>query len=428
MSLNDLPSRHNYVLALRQCDFEPLLAEWVLGDLAVPIERKCDAAGLSQDACGVSLDLADGRTLRSQFLVGCDGGRSLIRRAAGFTTTESRPTRSWIVAEADTDDEPKPGTRYTSAGLHGMQRIGAGRPVRMVLTEHSCRRGEPTIRELREALVAAYGTDLGLRRVQWMSRFTDATRLAATFRDRRVLLAGDAAHTHPPQGGQGLNTGLQDAVNLGWKLATVVHGRTDDTLLDTYDAERRPVAARVIDNTLAQVALTSGAAHQQALRDWITDIATVDEVRHRTMAMLCALDVRYDMNDGSGDAHPLVGRRMPDLDLDTDAGRIRLFDLLRRAEPVLVDFTGTNRGKVELNCDDTVRVVAAARQNGPCRLPVVGDVEPAPAVLIRPDGHVAWTGHPTDPGLRRAAERWFGTRPAQARDTPHTSTNRERSG
>jgi 3-(3-hydroxy-phenyl)propionate hydroxylase len=424
MTVEDLPTRHNYVLALRQCDFEPLLAEWVVGELAVPIERSCEAVGIVQDDDGVSLAVADGRTFRAPFLVGCDGGRSLVRTSAGVAGVGSDPTRSWIVAECRTAADPKSGQRYTSTGLHGIGRIGADGPVRVVLTERDLRIGKPTIDELREALVSVYGTDFGVHQVGWMSRFTDATRLAATYRERRVLLAGDAAHTHPPQGGQGLNTGLQDAVNLGWKLARVVRGRAADSLLDTYGAERRPVAARVLDNALAQVALTSGGECHQALRGFVAGVAEVDEVRRRTMAMLCALDVRYDLGSDSNGDHPLVGRRMPDLDLVTDDGSTRVFELLRDARPLLVDVTGTSTVDLGPRHGDTVRVVVA-RHDGGWRIPIVGDVEPAPAVLIRPDGHVAWTGRPTDPELGPTIEHWFDSSPSSLHPAP-TSTAQER--
>lgn len=399
LDVSDLPTRHNYVLALRQSEFEPILADWVVGDLGVPIERSCEVVGLVQDVDGVEIAVADGRSLRAQYLVGCDGGRSLVRNAAGITFAGSDPTRSWIVAEVDTGDEPESGIRYDRAGLHGLSRVADAGPVRLVLTERSLRTGEPTVDELREALVAVYGTDFGLHTVHWISRFTDATRQAVTYRDRRVILAGDAAHIHPPHGGQGLNTGLQDAVNLGWKLANVVHGLCPDTLLESYQHERHPVAARVLHNTMAQVALTSGGDRHQALRDTVTDLLGVDEARKPIVAMLSGLDIRYDL-DQSGDAHPLVGRRMPDLDLDTAHGPTRVFDLLHDARSVLVNFGDSCL--VDLPPGDRrVRLVDPTHY-GPWELPILGAVDAPPAVLIRPDGHVAWTGDPSDPRLLQA--------------------------
>lgn len=399
MDISDLPTRHNYVLALRQSDFEPILADWVVGDLGVPIERGCEAVGLVQDHDGVDVELADGRILRGQYVVGCDGGRSLVRGASGIEYTGAEATRSWVVAEADATGEPPTGVVYDEAGMHGAGRIGADGSVRVVVTERTLRAGPPTIEELRESLVDVYGTDLGVRTPRWMSRFNDATRLAATYRDRRVLLAGDAAHIHPPHGGQGLNTGLQDAVNLGWKLANVIAGRSSDTLLDSYEAERLPVADRVLHNTLAQVALTSGGARSQALRDITAQLLATDGARIPLAAMLCALDVAYDL-DVSDAAHPLVGRRMPDIDLDPTGSRIRLFELLHGAQPVLVNF-----GSQEL--DGSAGAVAGVRSvrvacDDALELPVFGIVASPRAALVRPDGHVAWAGEPTDPGLHRA--------------------------
>lgn len=399
LDVSDLPTRRNYVLALRQSEFEPILADWVLGNLGVPIERSCEVVGLLQDVDGVEIAVADGRSLRAQYLVGCDGGRSLVRNAAGITFAGSDPTRSWIVAEVDIGDEPESGIRYDRAGLHGLSRFADAGPVRLVLTERSLRTGEPTVDELREALVAVYGTDFGLHTVHWKSRFTDAARQAVTYRDRQVILAGDAAHIHPPHGGQGLNTGLQDAVNLGWKLANVVHGLCPDTLLESYQHERHPVAARVLHNTMAQVALTSGGERHQSLRDTVTNLLGVDETRRPLVAMLSGLDIHYDF-DPSDDAHPLVGRRMPDLDLKTAHGPTRIFNLLQEARPVLVNFG--EPGTFHLpSAAHRVNVVDAIH-DGAWELPIVGDVYAPPAVLIRPDGHVAWTGDPSDQRLLQA--------------------------
>lgn len=422
MDISDLPTRHNYVLALRQSEFEPILASWVYDDLGVAVERNCEVVGFFQDDDGVEIELDDGRLLSAQYLVGCDGGRSLVRTAAGIAFEGSAPTRSWIVAEVDTSDEAEAGMRYDEAGLHGVNRIDASGPTRLVLTEHSLSVGEPTVDELRETLVAVYGTDLGLRTVHWMSRFTDATRQVVSYRDRRVLLAGDTAHIHPPHGGQGLNTGLQDAVNLGWKLANVVHGRSPATLLDSYHAERHPVAARVLHNTMAQVALTSGGERHRALRDIVTDLLDADEARQRTAARLSGLDIHYDLDTApAGQVHPLVGRRMPDLDLDTAYGPTRVFDLLHDARAVLINFA--EPGSVELpTWARRVRLIDATA-HGSWELPIVGVVDPAPAVLIRPDGHVAWTGDPSDPLLTHALTTWFGpatpTHPPDDSESPN---------
>jgi hypothetical protein len=260
---------------------------------------------------------------------------------------------------------------------------------------------EPSLEELREALVAAYGSDFGLRNASWISRFTDVSRQAAAYRLGRVLLAGDAAHVHAPQGGQGLNTGVQDAVNLGWKLAQVIDAISPDTLLDTYHTERHPVGARVLQNTMAAVALSSTDDRHQALREIMAELLSIDESRRRIAGMLCALDIRYDLGDG----HPLVGRRMPDLDLHTADGSTRVFALLRGVRPVLLNLG--EPGTLDHSPLNRVRLVDATH-DGRWELPVVGEVAAPPAVLIRPDGHVAWAGDLDDPALSRALTSWFG--------------------
>ena len=312
LDISDFPTRHNYGLALWQSHFERILANWV-GELGVPILRGCDVVGFAQDDRGVDVDMSGGTSLRAEYLVGCDGGRSLIRKAAGIDFTGLDPSTSWMIAEVEMDDEPEIGFRRDSAGRqHALGRRQDGEPIRVVITErHVEQTGEPSMAELREALVAVYGTDYGLRSTNWISRFTDMTRQAAAYRHGRVLLAGDAAHVHPPHGGQGLNTGVQDAVNLGWKLAQVVNETSPESLLDTYHAERHPVGARVLRNTMAQVALSSPDDRHQALHDTMTELLSMDEPRRRIAAMVSGLDIHYDLGEG----HPLLGRRMPDLDV-----------------------------------------------------------------------------------------------------------------
>jgi hypothetical protein len=227
-------------------------------------------------------------------------------------------------------------------------------------------------------------------------------RQAVSYRRGRVLLAGDAAHVHPPQGGQGLNTGVQDAVNLGWKLAQVVNGTSPESLLDTYHAERHPVGARVLHNTMAQVALSSPDDRHRALRDTMTELLGMDEPRKRIAGMICGLDIHYDLGEG----HPLLGRRMPDLDLHTADGPTRVFTLLHDARPVLLSF-GEPGGFDISPWVDRVRFLHA-RHDGVWELPVLGEIAAPPAVLIRPDGHVAWTGDLTDPELPAALATWFG--------------------
>jgi len=277
-------------------------------------------------------------------------------------------------------------------------------PVRVMVTEeHVGPTTEPTLRDLSEALVAVYGTDYGIHSPTWISRFTDMTRQAAAYREGRVLLAGDAAHVHSPVGGQGLNTGVQDAVNLGWKLAQVANRTSPESLLDTYHAERHPVAARVLRNTMAQTALMRADDRIEALRDTVSELLSMDEPRKRFAAMMSGLDIQYDLGEG----HPLLGRRMPDLDLITPGGTVRVFTLLHDAHPVLL-----NLGK-PWGFDISPwahRVLAIdAKYAGDWELPALGQVAAAAAVLIRPDGYVAWVGDGTDTGLRDALTTWFGS-------------------
>jgi 2-polyprenyl-6-methoxyphenol hydroxylase-like FAD-dependent oxidoreductase len=402
LDLSDFPTRHNYLLALWQSRFEPILAEWV-GELGVPILRSREVVGFAQDDSGVDVEVSGDMSLRAEYLIGCDGGRSVIRKAAGIDFVGSDPSTSWMIAEVEMDDQPEFGFRRDSAGTHGLGRREEGDAVRVVLTERQVEHtGDPDMGELREALVGVYGTDFGLRRANWISRFTDMTRQAVAYRHGRVLLAGDAAHVHPPQGGQGLNTGVQDAVNLGWKLAQVLDKTSPESLLDTYHAERHPVGARVLHNTMAQVALNTSDDRHQALRDTMTDLLRMDEPRRLIAGMISGLDIHYDLGEG----HPVLGRRMPDLDLQTTDGPTRVFALLHEARPVLLNL-GAPGGFDMSPWADRVRFVDAEHAGG-WELPVLGEVSAPPAVLLRPDGHVAWAGDLTDPGLPRALAFWFG--------------------
>jgi len=272
-----------------------------------------------------------------------------------------------------------------------------------VLTEPQLKTaGEPTLSEVSEALVGIYGTDFGIHDPIWLSRFTDMTRQAAAYRDRRIVLAGDAAHVHPPMGGQGLNIGVQDAMNLGWKLAQVVKRISPQSLLDTDHDERHPIAARVLRNTMAQVALRRPDERAKALRDIMSELLSLDEPRRRLAGEMSGLDIHYDLGSG----HPLRGRRMPDLDLVTARGPMRVFTLLRDARPVLLNFD--ERGNFDITSwADRVRRVDATYV-GRWELPVLGPVSAPAAVLVRPDGYVAWAGHTTEPGLADALTRWFG--------------------
>jgi hypothetical protein len=371
----------------------------------VPIAREREVTGFAQDDTGVDVELAGGEPLRAEYLVGCDGGRSLIRKAAGIDFPGWDPSVNSLLAEVEVSEEPEWGICHDDNGTQAIGRLDDGRARVVVSQRYAGQTGEPTLRDLSEALVAVWGTDYGVHNPTWISRFTDLTRQAASYREGRVLLAGDAAHVHYPVGGQGLNVGVQDAVNLGWKLAQVVHGTSPDSLLDTYQLERHPVAASVLQNTMAQTVLTRSDARLDALRDLVSELLSLDEPRKRFAGMISGLDIHYDLGEG----HPLVGRRMPDLDLVTAGGPVRVFSLLHDARPVLLDLA--EPGGLDLTAwADRVQLVNA-EHDGTWELPVVGTVPARTAVLVRPDGHVAWVGDGTAEGLTDALTTWFGPAP-----------------
>jgi len=405
LDISDFPTRHNYGLALWQNRIEHILADWV-GELSVPIHRGPEVADFAQDDTGVDVELSDGRSLRASYLVGCDGGRSRIRKRAGIDFPGWDPSISYMIAEVEMTEEPAWGVRSDARGTYALGKLDDGKRVRVVLREEQVRQGdEPTLDELRAALIALYGTDFGLHSATWISRFTDMARQAATYRKGRVLLAGDAAHVHSPMGGQGLNTGVQDAVNLGWKLAQVVHGTSPESLLETYHAERHPIGARVLKTTMAQTALSRGDVRMDAVRETMSELMRMDEPRKRYAAMMSGLDIHYDLGAG----HPLLGRRMPDLELLTERGPQRVFTLLHDARPLLIHL---DEPALDIApWADRVRRIDA-RYAGGWELPVLGAVSAPAAVLIRPDGHVAWVGDGTDQGLHDALTTWFG--PARA--------------
>jgi 2-polyprenyl-6-methoxyphenol hydroxylase-like FAD-dependent oxidoreductase len=412
LDISDFPTRHNYVLGLWQNHIERILAAWV-GELAVTLYRGHEVTGFAQDESGIDIDLSDARPLRAQYLVGCDGGRSVVRKTAGIEFPGWGPTTSSLIAEVEMTGEPELGVRRNAVGIHGLGRVeyeirdgevvykDAG-PIRVMVTEE--RPGattEPTLSDLSAGLKAVYGTDYGIHSPTWISRFTDTSRQAAAYREGRVLLAGDAAHVHGPHGGQGLNTGVQDAANLGWKLAQVVNRTSPERLLDTYHAERHPVGASVLRNTMAQVALSRTDERTEALRDTMAALLAMDEPRRQVAAELTGLGIHYDLGQG----HPLVGRRMPDLDLVTAEGPLRVFALLHDARPVLL--TLDESGPDTRGWADRVQLLDA-RYAGTWELPVVGEVTAPAAVLIRPDGYVAWVGDGSSRGLHDALTTWFG--------------------
>lgn len=410
LDLSDFPTRFPYGLGLRQSRIEPIMADWV-AELGVPIYRERAVTGFTAHADGVDVVISDGSSLMAQYLVGCDGGRSLVRRLAGIDFPGWDATISNIIANVELTETPPWGIRQDDVGIHSLGRLDytivdgkivyadAG-PVGVLVTERAVGSGEPTLDELKAAMVAAFGSDYGVHSPTWLSRFTDATRQAASYRQGRVLLAGDAAHIHYPAGGQGLNIGVHDAVNLGWKLAQVVKGISPESLLDTYHVERHSADARVLQTTMAAGMLQRPGARIDAVRNAMADLLGIDAARQRFAGMLSGLDLCYDLGDG----HPLLGRRMPDLDLVTAAGPVRLFSLLHHARPALLQFGAPLdiapwAGRVQ---------VVQATYHGPWDLPVLGAVTAPGAVLIRPDGYVAWVGQGSDVGLTDALTHWFG--------------------
>jgi len=403
LDMSDFPTRHPYALGIWQNQIERIMAAWI-AELPVRIHYGREVTGFAQDDNGVDVDLSDGESLRARYLVGCDGGRSLIRKAAGIEFPGWDATKSNLIAEVEVTEEPPRGIRHDAIGVHGLHTMEDGRTVRVIVTEQQLGpSSEPTLRDLKRALITVYGTDFGIHSPTWISRFTDMTRQAVAYRAGRVLLAGDAAHVHYPAGGQGLSLGVQDAVNLGWKLAQVVKGTSPESLLDTYHAERHPVGARALQHTMAQGALQRRDERNKPLVDVVSELVAMDEPRKRIAGLISGLDIHYDLGEG----HPLLGRRMPDLDLVTAEGPLRVYGLLHDAKPVLLNL-GEPGGLNLTPRADRVQLIDADYA-GVWELPVLGAVPAPTAVLIRPDGYVAWVGEGTQLGLPEALTTWFGS-------------------
>ena len=383
LDISDFPTRHNYGLALWQSQFEEILAEWV-SELGVPIYRGREVTGLVQRDDGVDVEMSDGGHITAEYLVGCDGGRSVVRKTAGIDFPGWDPSISALIAEVEVSEEPEVGFRMDEKGVHAIGPLADGR-MRMVIRDAQVSSdSEPALADLSHALINVRGTDYGVHDPTWISRFTDTTRQAAAYRHGRVLLAGDAAHIHWPVGGQGLNIGVQDAVNLGWKLAQVVKGQSRDALLDSYHIERHPVGARVLQNTMAQTLLQRSDPRTDAMRTIVGELLAMEEPRKHFAGMMSGLDIHYDLGDG----HPLLGRRMPDLDIETTDGATRVYALLHQGRPVLLTLREAAAHDLPPLVEGT-RVVKAS-YDGAWELPVIGSVSAPGAVLIRPDGYVGW--------------------------------------
>ena len=386
-----LDTAHPYILGIPQNLTERLLAEHAI-EAGTEIRRGCELAGLSQDDTGVTAELADGTRLRGRYLVGCDGGRSIVRKLLGIGFPGEPARTEWLLAEAAVEATPQEldaaAARARTAGVrfgpapHADGFYGFVVPAEGVTED---RTGPPTLEEFRQRLQALAGTDFGVHSPRRLTRFGDATRLADRYRSGRALLAGDAAHVHPPLGGQGLNLGIQDAFNLGWKLAAEVVGWAPEALLDSYQAERNPVAADVLNNTRAQGELLSSEPGPRAVRELVSELMDLEEVNRYLIEKITAIGVRYDF----GDQRPLVGRRLRDIELK----RGRLYTLMHGGRGLLLDQTG--RLSVAGWADRVDHVVDVSEEL---------DV---PAALLRPDGHVAWAGDDQQDLLSQLS-RWFG--------------------
>jgi 2-polyprenyl-6-methoxyphenol hydroxylase-like FAD-dependent oxidoreductase len=386
-----LDTAHPYVLGIPQTTTDRLLTEHAT-ELGVEIRRGCELVGLRQDDHGVTVELADGAQLRSRYLVGCDGGRSTVRKLLGVGFPGEPTRREWLLGEVELTAPPETvatviaEVRKTHKAFGamplggGVYRLGA--PAAGVAEDHTV---PPTLDELKQQVRTLAGTDFGAHSPRWLSRFGDATRLAERYRIGRVLLAGDAAHIHPPTGGQGLNLGIQDAFNLGWKLAAEVNGWAPAGLLDSYHTERHPVAADVLNTTRAQTELLAVEPGPQAVRRLVSELMDFEEVNRYLIEKITAIGVRYDFGEG----HDLLGRRLRDVELKQG----RLYGLMHAGRGLLLDQTG--RLSVAGWADRVDHVVD------------VSEELEVPAVLLRPDGHVAWVGEDQQ-DLRSQLPRWFG--------------------
>ncbi|OIJ88723.1 hypothetical protein BIV25_36225 [Streptomyces sp. MUSC 14] len=414
LDFDESESRHPYPLMILQSAIERLLEEWA-AELGVRVRRSSEVIGIEQDEDGVTVGVTAAAgapaTLRARYLVGCDGGRSTVRKLAGIDFPGTEATMTALIGDVELPDLPEdyvwvrrtPGGDYSAIAFEpGWHRVITSEFDRVVDRDE-----EVTFERLRESMIRVAGTDFGMRNPRWVSRFNDAARQAAQYRKGRVLLAGDAAHIHFPAGGQGLNMGVQDAVNLGWKLASVVRGQAPESLLDTYHAERHPVGERVLQNTRAQSALVRPGPQTDALREVFSSLMVFDDVNQYLRHLLTALDITYPVD---GD-HPLAGRRVPDADLDASDGVACVYELLHTARPVLLDLCGSAEvAAAAKGWADRVDLVEARSEDELWPVPAIGDVPAPAALLIRPDGHVAWaTADASDTSaLRAALATWFG--------------------
>ncbi len=386
-----LDTAHEYTLGIPQNITDRLLAERA-AELGAEVRRGCELVGLSQDEHGVTAELADGTQLHSRYLVGCEGGRSTVRKLLGGAFPGEPSRVDTLIGEMEVTAPPETVAAVVAEVRKTQLRFGLG-PLadgvyRVVVPAEGVaedRAVPPTLEEVKQQLQVVAGTDFGVHSPRWLSRFGDSTRLAERYRVGRVLLAGDAAHIHPPVGGQGLNLGVQDAFNLGWKLAAEINGWAPEGLLDTYHTERHPVAADVLNNTQAQMELLSTDPGPRAVRRLLTELMDFEDVHRYLIEKITAIRIRYDFGEGPD----LLGRRLRDVSLKQG----RLYDLMHDGRGILLDQTG--RLSVTGWEDRITHVVDTTEELS------------TPAALLRPDGHVAWVGE-SQQDLQPHLPTWFG--------------------
>ncbi|WP_435974240.1 FAD-dependent monooxygenase [Streptomyces sp. Qhu_M48] len=424
LDIEGFPTRHPYAVAIHQSRIEQLLEDRAI-ELGVRLRRPAEVIGLHQDGTGVEVEIAGEEgteRLRADYLVGCDGGRSTVRKLTGIAFPGTDATLTAQLGDVELTDPPAEvvfgpeGRRDNGFYMNFKSEYPGMFRIITVEFDKVTDRDEPvTLETLSEACTDIAGTDWGMHSPRRLDRFSDACRLVDQFRVGRVLLAGDAAHVHFPSSGQGLNLGLQDAVNLGWKLAAVVRGQAPDTLLDSYHDERHLHTTHMLNNIRAQTSLWRAGQHADALREVFHDLIEFEDGNRYLGGVISQLDTRYPVGDG----HPALGRRMTDLDIKSPTGQIRVFELLHGARPVLLDYTGRSELRTAVEgWADRVDLVEAEPQDDHWAFPVLGEVPAPAAALIRPDGHVAWVAStgPADPDLPEtdtealvaALTRWFG--------------------
>ncbi|MFD0364043.1 FAD-dependent monooxygenase [Nocardia sp. GCM10030253] len=410
LDFSDFDTRYPYMLAVLQSVFEREIDRCAT-ELGASVRWGSPVVGFRQDATGVEVEVGgpDGpRRIRAAYLVGCDGGRGAVRKLAGIDFAGTDATMTGMIADVELADPPAQPffSHRRGAGDFSAIQFEPGW-YRLVVQRHDrvLQRGtELTFEDFRDNFVEIAGTDFGMHSPRWVTHYGDAARQADRYRIGRVFLAGDAAHIHYPAGGQGQNLGVQDAVNLGWKLAATLRGNASDELLDTYETERHPIAARVLHNTRAQTALSRSGSHTDALRGIMRDLIDMDQVRQRLGLMITALDIRYDIKAD----HPLSGRRVPDADLTSSGGNTRVHALLRTGRPILLVLNGNDVPAVP-QWHDRIQIVSAEGHTDHWTVPGVGDIPTPAAILLRPDGYVAWaTDEPTTAGLTDALTTWIG--------------------